>query len=372
MRIALDARIVAQSNTGIARYAIGLSRAWQRVFPEDTWVYVTHRLFDPAEHGLDPSAEILHVPFPNQSLIRPVWETWMLPRAIRGLSPKPDLFFSPLGAVVPGAGIPSVATIHDLAFMRYPEILPARYRIYWNWVISRAARHADRIIAVSDSTVRDISELTEADPRRVVRVYEGLDEGILTEPSGEEIGRLRDRFGLPASFLLFVGTLEPRKNVLFLLDIYEQLMDRGIPLVLAGDWGWLSDPIRRRVAELSPNVLPAGHLSIGDLACLYRMATVFLFPSLYEGFGLPLLEAMATGLPVVAVRSSSVPEVLGDAGILVEAGDRETFVREVGALLDDPRKRQELSAKGLARAKEFSWQGAAIETRDVFQGLLSS
>lgn len=184
------------------------------------------------------------------------------------------------------------------------------------------------------------------------------------------MGRLRDRFGLPASFLLFVGTLEPRKNVLFLLDVYEELMGRGIPLVLAGDRGWLSDAIQRRIAELSPNVLPTGHLSISELACLYRMAAVLLFPSLYEGFGLPLLEAMATGLPVVAVRSSSVPEVVGDAGILVDPGDRATFVREVASLLDDPRKRQALSAKGLRRARDFTWERAATETRQVFQNLL--
>jgi len=192
MRIALDARIIAQSNTGIARYAVGFTRAWQRLCPEDTWIYVTHRSFNPADHDLDPSAEILHLPFPNQSLLRPVWETWMLPRGLKGLHPKPDVFFSPLGSVAPGIGIPSVAVIHDLAFKRYPEILPARYRVYWNWVVSRAARHAERIIAVSDSTVRDILELTEVDPRRVFRVYEGVDEGILAEPSRQEIAQVRD------------------------------------------------------------------------------------------------------------------------------------------------------------------------------------
>lgn len=371
MRIALDARILAGSRSGIARYTVGLLKGWSRRFPDDAWAFVTHRDIPAEELGLSPDIRRLVARFPDATVLRPVWEQLFLPGAVARLEPPPDLFFSPLGALLPGEGLPSVATVHDLAFIRYPHILPARYRIYWRLTVQRAVRHAARIVAVSESTARDLRELLGADPDRIRVVHEGVDDEILAEPTAEQLAAIRERHRLPERFVLFVGTLEPRKNVDFLLDAYEASFRTDASLVLAGGWGWLSDGLRARISAMSKPPVLLGEIPMDVLSCLYRMATVLAFPSRYEGFGLPLVEAMAAGLPIVAVRSSSVPEVVGDAAWLVEPGDTEGFGAAVQTLLAEPDRRAAFSKQGRTRSAGFSWEKAAARTRAVFEEVLT-
>jgi glycosyltransferase involved in cell wall biosynthesis len=368
LRILLDGRILAQSSTGIARYTLGLMQAWCRQFPDDEWLLVTHQDFDPETFGLPPFQRLI-VSFPGQTLVRPIWERFMLRRAVAGLSEPPMAFFSPLGTCLPDVGFPSIATVHDLAFLRFSEVQPLHYRVYWKWVVARAVKHARGIVAVSESTRRDLIELLGADPGKVQLIYEGVDEAIRARPSEGEFRQVSERYGLPDRFLLFVGTIEPRKNVAFLLDVWERLGAGAPPLVLAGGWGWLSGPVRDRIAQMSRAPLVLGHVPPRDLAVLYRKATLFVFASRYEGFGLPLAEAMASGLPVVATRTSSVPEVIGDAGLLIEPGDCDAFVTAVDTLLEDTEKRRELAWKGRERAQRFSWDSAAAETRNFIRFL---
>jgi glycosyltransferase involved in cell wall biosynthesis len=370
MRIALDARIIASSGTGIARYTLGLLKGWSREFPDDEWLFLSHRDVDLAELGLSPDIRCLVVRFPDATLLRPIWEHAVLPGAVRRLNPPPDVFFSPLGAVLPDETVPSVATVHDVAFLRFSKILPLRYRLYWKHTVERAVRAATRIIAVSHSTADDLCDLVKAEEAKIRVVHEGVDDAILTEPPREFAAETREKYELPEKFLLFVGTLEPRKNIDFLLDAYERIPSPRTRLVMAGDWGWLSWGIRDRIASLESKPVLLGSVSMEELSCIYRMATVLVFPSLYEGFGLPLAEAMAVGLPIVALNTSSVPEVAGDAAMLVEAGDVEGFVKAISRLMTDSGVYGEYSERGRKRAKLFTWEKAATETRAVFDEIL--
>lgn len=371
VRIALDARIIASSQSGIARYTLGLLKGWGRTFPEDEWVFATHREINMTDLGLSPEIRRIIIRFPDATLLRPVWEQAFLPSAIRRLSPPPEVFFSPLGAVLSDEAVPSVATIHDVAFLRFPRILPARYRVYWRITVQRAVQHAARIISVSQSTANDLTGMLGVDEERIRVIHEGVDDAILVEPSTDALQKVRKKYKLPERFLLFVGTLEPRKDVDFLLDVHESMPPPKSPLVLAGDWGWLSQHLRARIAEMREPPVLLGSVPMEDLGCIYRLADMLVFPSLYEGFGLPLVEAMAVGLPVVAVTSSSIPEVVGDAAWLVEPGDTEGFAQAIQTFLTSPEQRAEYSKRARERSKLFSWEEAAIATRAVFDELLT-
>jgi glycosyltransferase involved in cell wall biosynthesis len=187
-------------------------------------------------------------------------------------------------------------------------------------------------------------------------------------PATADVAALRTRLGLEGPFFLYVGTLEPRKNLPLLLRAFERLGARaGVHLALAGPRGWLDEPIVAAAARLGERVRLLGPVPPADLAALYAAAEVFVFPSRYEGFGLPPLEAMAAGTPVVAARASCLPEVLGDAALFVEPDDEAGLAEALGQLLDDPALRTELRQRGLARAAGFSWERTAAETLAVYR-----
>jgi glycosyltransferase involved in cell wall biosynthesis len=279
----------------------------------------------------------------------------------------------------------SVITVHDLAFLRWPELLTPPSRAYFNAQIARAVDSADVVVAVSQATKQDLMDLLDVPGEKVRVIYEaaGFDvaprEAEAVEPPGSSIreaesagqapssiARWLDAQGLPRDYVLCVGTFEPRKNLPRLIDAFGEVRGRGYggKLLLAGSPGWLAEPVLAALERHSQYVLtrPLDPR-------LYLGARAFAFPSLYEGFGLPVLEAMACGVPVLTSNVSSLPEIAGDAALLVDPLDASAIADGLWRLLSDSELAAALRQKGRERAAEFSWRRAALETLDVYHSL---
>jgi glycosyltransferase involved in cell wall biosynthesis len=258
---------------------------------------------------------------------------------------------------------PFVVTIHDLSFLHYPQNFPGAKRLYLKVFTRLSVRRARRVIAISDSTRRDVVQQYGLPEERIDRIHYGLDPQFRPLPPGR-VAEFRAAKGLPEQLLLFVGTLEPRKNVARLVEAYARLPRDRPPLYLIGGKGWLYDEIFARVEalHLRDEIRFVGYIPGQELAEWYNAATLFVYPSLYEGFGLPPLEAMACGTPVVTSGISSLPEVVGPAGVTVDPTDVDALAEAVAGVLADAEKRQVMQAAGLAQASGFSWQKAARET----------
>jgi glycosyltransferase involved in cell wall biosynthesis len=290
---------------------------------------------------------------------------WRWPGRVRRSGAQ--LFFGPAGQLpLRGIGCPTVITVHDLAIYIRPEWFPAWQPLSTRLVVPRSISHATAIIAVSENTRADVERVFGISGDRVKVVPEGVSARFRPLPA-EALDDVRRRYSLPDRFLLFVSTLEPRKNLPTLLDAWEGLpRSRRQPLVLAGGWGWRADPIRARVERIRSGLHVIGPVDPGDLPALYNLAGCLVHPAWYEGFGLTPLEAMACGTPVVCSDAASLPEVVGEAALLVAPGDVDGWRQALERVLDDAGLARRLRAAGLARAAEFTWERAANATWEVF------
>jgi glycosyltransferase involved in cell wall biosynthesis len=267
-----------------------------------------------------------------------------------------------------------VLTIHDLIFLLFPEYHLPLNKWFLNSFVPLFIRRADAIIAVSKCTKGDLIRYYSVPSEKIKVIYEGVDARFqpVTEP--DALARVRAIYGLPERFILYVGTIEPRKNLSTLLEAYKLLREEGLEhrLVIVGRKGWLYKGFFQRLRELGleGEVIFPGFVPDGDLPALYSAADLFVFPSLYEGFGLPVLEAMACGTPVIASNSSSLPEVIEDAGIMVDPLDVGALLRAIELILRDERMRREMRARGLEQAAKFSWERAARETLEVYRSVV--
>jgi glycosyltransferase involved in cell wall biosynthesis len=366
LQIALDARLADYTSGGIARYSIELARALAALeLPEGLTVLRSARPQVSGER-LDGVRSVRLFTPPHFR-----WEQLTLP--IELLRLRPDLLHS-TDFIPPGRrNFRSVITVHDLAFLRFPETLTAESRGYYGQ-IWQAVKSADRIIAVSEATRRDLLELVRADERKIEVVAEAASGAFKPIESAAELAAVRRRLGVEREFVLFVGSFEPRKNLVTLLEAIAQLR-RGldIQLVLVGKRGWLYEPIFARMAALGlePHARVIDDLPQRLLPAAYSAAGALALPSLYEGFGLTVLEAMACGCPVVSSDRPALPETVGEAGLQVPADDHQALAEALGRVLTDVGLRTELRRRGLARAQEFSWERAARETASVYRRALA-
>lgn len=265
----------------------------------------------------------------------------------------------------------SVVTIYDLSFRLYPESFKHSKRFYLDLFTRLSARRARRIVVISESTKRDVVRLLGVPPEKVEVVYCGIDETF--RPLAEDqVATFRTRRGLPERFILFVGTIEPRKNVTRLIEAFAALRPcdpATLKLVIGGAKGWFYRDVFARVEELGleGEVMFPGYIHASELPLWYNAAELFVYPSLYEGFGLPPLEAMACGTPVIAANTSSLPEVVGQAGLTVDPLDVEGLAEAMRLVLGDETLRQEMRERGLQRARGFSWTKTAQETVQVYR-----
>jgi glycosyltransferase involved in cell wall biosynthesis len=265
----------------------------------------------------------------------------------------------------------ALVTILDLSFLRFPHLFNRGNRIYLGVAARLAARQARRVLTISEHGRQEIVRLLGVRPDRVTTTYCGVDRRFQPLPAAE-VEDFRQHRQLPARFVLYLGTLEPRKNVPTLLRAYARvrsLMPDSPPLVLAGARGWLYEETIQTIDRLSlrESVLLPGFVPDEEQPRWYNAATVFAYPSLYEGFGLPPLEAMASGTPVVTSNASSLPEVVGSAGLLVNPLDDEALALAIVRLLEDAGERERLRAAGLEQARRFSWPRMAQTTLGCYE-----
>jgi len=302
--------------------------------------------------------------------VRILWEQVVQPRAVRRAGV--DLLHAPAFVGPLLGSCPTVVTVHDLSFVLYPQNFRAGNRLYLRTMTRLSVRRARRLIAVSESTKQDLVHYYHLPPERIDVVPNGVDDRFRPWPEAQ-VAAFRAARGLPERFLLFVGTLEPRKNVAGLIRAYARLPQPRPPLMLVGGKGWLYDEIFALVESLGlgGKVHFVGYVPAEDLPGWYNAAHLFVYPSLYEGFGLPPLEAMACGTPVISSTTSSLPEVVGRAGLLVDPGDIEALAEAMDRLLNDEDLHAALRTAGPERAAAFSWRETARRTALVYRRALS-
>lgn len=268
---------------------------------------------------------------------------------------------------------PTVVTIFDLSFLRFPDSFRRANRTYLRTFTPLSTRRAQRVITISQHTKRDVIRLLGVPAEQVDVIHCGVDPAFRPRPI-EEVQAFRQRRGLPERFILFVGTLEPRKNVRRLVEAYAQIRDLGVRLAIVGGKGWLYEDIFASVERLGlrDEVLFAGYVLAEELPLWYNAADLFVFPSLYEGFGLPPLEAMACGTPVISSNAASLPEVIGEAGLMVAPQDVEGLAADMRRVLTDENLRAQLREQGLRQARKFSWEKAARQTVEVYRRILEA
>ncbi|PYQ88563.1 MAG: glycosyltransferase family 1 protein [Acidobacteria bacterium] len=282
------------------------------------------------------------------------------------------LFHAPHYVLPPLVHCRSVVTIHDCIHLMFPQYLPNRVALaYARTSIRLAARRATRVLTVSESSKRDILRFVDTEPDKIDVIYNAFDDRFGVEPREEDVVRVRERYQLGDEFVLYAGNVKPHKNLERLIQAFNAVRKRGLDhlkLVLIGDEISKYAALRRAVHhhQLHKYVRFLGYLPEETLAVMYRLAAVFVFPSLYEGFGLPPLEAMASGTPVVTSNLSSLPEVVGDAAMLVDPYDPQAIADGMQRVLTDERLRRELRTKGLARARQFSWETSVRRVREIY------
>lgn len=367
MRIGIDGRLVYYHQAGIGQYILNLTEAlalgsdgdefflFQSRKDRTRFVSRTNlklrRLWTPSHHRFERLALAVEF-FPHHL----------------------DLLHSPDFIPPQGLRFPSVITIHDLAFLLYPRILTDDSARYYGQMDS-AWRDANHVIVPSLSTKRDTVRLLGVPEEKITVIYEAANRVFYPLDRAEAREHVQRKYGLERDFILFVGTIEPRKNITTLLQAYRKLLDAyklDVSLVIAGGRGWLSNEVYELANELrlAEKVRFLGGVSSEELAFLYNAARVFAFPSQYEGFGLPPLEAMACRTPVIVSNNSSLPEVVGDAGLLVTPQDVDAWAASLARMLSDEKLWQECAEKGYRRSMTFSWQRAARETLEVYRHIV--
>ncbi len=367
-RIALDCRTVTAPKTGDRTYTLNLMRALAELAGPDAaheyFLYTTEPTTLTQLEPATPGPRFESVVLPS----RPgwAWTPLVFPQDLR----RRGMGLAHVQYIIPPiAPCPVVTTIHDVAFRRYPELFPLKHRLLLNWLIPLAAHHAAAVITGSEATRRDLlefygipAEKVHVTPYAADPIYRPMDRRAAQRA-------VRSRLGVPSPYVLSVGVLQPRKNLPRLVRAYNRAA-RDFPhrLVIVGKEGWAGEELRQAVAQAPAGKEPlfTGYVADADLPALYAGADLFAYPSLYEGFGLPPLEAMACGTPVLTSNVSSLPEVVGEAAVTVDPRDESALVAALRRLLAAPADRERLSAAGVARARLFSWERTARETVEVY------
>jgi glycosyltransferase involved in cell wall biosynthesis len=298
--------------------------------------------------------------------VRVLWEHLAQPWVLRRI--KADLVHGPVFIAPLISTCPTVITIHDLSFIRLPHLFRPGNRLYLTVMTRLSARRARRLIAVSAHTASESVQLLGVPRERIDVVYHGVDPAFRPLPK-DAVETFRRQHGLPDRFVLCVGTLEPRKNHTRLVEAFARIYDGKSKLVLVGGKGWFYDELFAKVEALglSDAVIFPGYVTNEGLPLWYNAATAFAYPSLYEGFGMPILEAQACGTPVLASNVPPLPEAAGDAALMADPYDVEALATNLDRLLTDKSLRSELRERGMAHARQFTWTHTAQETARVYR-----
>jgi glycosyltransferase involved in cell wall biosynthesis len=381
--IYIDVSAAVHRRAGLGRYAESLARALvgrESLGAGRAAGGQPYALFYNRERGIAPLSGLDHLPTRTVALgYKPwrmlVWLGQLADIGFDGLLPQGALFHATEHLLLPLRSVPTVLTVHDLIFRHLPEHHKPLNRRYLNLALPLYCRRATHIIAISECTRRDLMEAYALPPDKVTVIYEAADPRFRPQ-TPDRVDAVRQQYGLPERYILFVGTIEPRKNLTRLLHGFEALHREDLcdALVVVGKRGWLFGDFFAEL-ERSPvrdAVLLPGYVPDEALPAIYAAARALAFPSLYEGFGLPVLEAMACGTPVACSGTSSLPEVAGDAAVYFDPTSQGSIVETLRQLLSDPDLRGELVRRGLEQAARFSWGRVAAETKAVYGAVMGA
>ncbi len=363
MRIAFDATTLHPPQTGVGYYTENLLNGLLEAAPEHEWVLLSHRPLESRWATLSQP-----VPVDGYLSVRNLWLQWKAPRLLARLGP--DLAHFTNSLIPWRTATPCVVTVHDMTLALFAHWHPWRRRLTLPLVID-SMKKAHRVITVSQTSRRDIVREARISADKVVVIPAAPGPEFRRIEHARELERVQRRYQLPERFVLFVGTIEPRKNLARLVDVFLSLpaeLQNDFPLLIAGAPGWGEARLRRALARgtWSPEVRWLGYVPREDLPLLLNRAELFVFPSLYEGFGLPVVEAMACGAPVITSDTSSLKELFSEAALLVDPHDSQELRRALTKALESGDLRQELRAKSQIRAADFSWAEAARRTLEVY------
>ena len=375
-KILLDATPLLKDLSGVGNVTYQYAKELQKLYSNITFYYAWFYSKQLRERPLGQYEKAVNLA--KKYLPRPYILTHSLKTLIYNytlLSQKPDIFIQPnyisFASII---DVPTITFIHDLSHIRYREYHPKERVEYFDRYLQKNIEKSAKIITISEFTKKELIDLGLCDEQKIEVIYNGVDEKF--RPIGKsEFAKIASRFDIGyKSYFLFVGTLEPRKNLSTLLQSYLLYLEKSqnpLPLVLAGGIGWRSeyfDDILQKALD-SGYVKRLGYVVEEELIALYGGARAFIFPSLYEGFGLPPLEAMACATPVIASNSSSIPEVVGDAGLLIDPLDVDAFCQALLQIEIDDESCKMLSQKGLQRAKKFNWKNSAKSLQKVIESI---
>ena len=366
MRIVFDGTTLTPGRTGVGYYTEHLLQHLARevVATGDEIVVVSNKPID-TQAPLPPHVRV------HDGHRFPIRIGWMQLRAARALDAlKPDVAHFTNGMIPIGAPSPTVVTVHDMSLRLYPGCHPVRRLLLNRPLLHVAIRQASSIVTVSNSARRDLLRLHGVAPDRVSVVHEAASSVFRPINDRDRLDDMRARYNLPRRFMLYVGTIEPRKNLARLMEAFAAARRGGIPhhLVCVGPYGWSSRDLSGRIARLGIQdaVHFTGYVPFDHLPSIYNLGEFFAFPSLYEGFGLPVVEAMACGIPVLTSSTSSLGEIAGDAAVTIDPTDTAAMTAAIVALATDAELRRDRSERGLQRARSFSWEQTARQMLAVY------
>jgi len=371
MRVAINTLAMGHKLYGVGNYIKHLVASLSKLDAQNEYLLFASR--ENAHHLQDLGGNFRIQYGPGSRSLRLPWEQTILPLRLK--RERIDLYHGPTFVTPLLKTSRQVVSIHDMTFHLTPERHSLHKRIYFRAMIPKAIRRSDAIIAVSESTKRDLLRLLEIEEEsKISLVPLGVDSRFYPRTDEAELAGVRKKYGLPPKFILFVGMIEPRKNLRTLVEAYESAgLANDFELVVAGSLGWNYEALLRQIARspVGHRIRMPGYVADADLPALYSLATVFVYPSLYEGFGLPVLEAMACGVPVITSDISSLPEVAADAGVLFDPSSSQALASVLQRVLGSGELRQLLSERGRQRARLFTWELTAQKTLAAYAGTVA-
>ncbi|MCP4358899.1 MAG: glycosyltransferase family 4 protein [Chloroflexi bacterium] len=374
MKIGIDVTAAVTQGGGIGRYTRELISALTAVDTQNDYHFFAAKnpVASPVPNPIPQAENVqLHTAPVDERWLYRLWYRLRLPLPVQWMTGSLDLFHSPDFVLPPvSEHIPTLLTVHDLSFVHYPDTFPEKLVTYLNRVVPWSINRATHVLADSQATKDDLTAVWQVPVDKITVLYSGVHERFQPVTDGDWLTAVRQKYKIgPAPYILAVGTVQPRKNYQALIRAFQPVAQtHPHNLIITGGKGWLYDEMMAEVGRqgLDGRVRFTGFVDDADLPTLYSDAALFVFPSLYEGFGLPLLEAMACGVPIITSNSSSLPEVAGDAAVQLSPHDEAGWTAAVQTLLTDSNQRIQLVAAGFRQARRFSWQQSARQLGQIY------
>lgn len=370
MRIGFDGTPLLGQRSGVGNYTANLLAAILQENPDWEFLLYSNREFDALEESLSD----LYPVYSPISTRRMLWMHFLLPGIIRKTQPRLCHFPNAMAPI--SLSKPFILTIHDASLFLHRHFHPMARLLSIRLTLPYLAHRASAIITVSNHARDDLIRIMNLKPEKVFVTHEAASEQFRPVTDNETLEHLRHKYHLPESYILYVGTLESRKNLVRLVRAFSELHKKGFShqLVVVGATGWKASNIFREIEDLSleDKIIMPGYIPKPDLPGILSMSELFVFPSLFEGFGLPPLEAMSCGTPVIASNRSSMPEICGDAAHYIDPEDEQSIIAGMAEILGDKEYHQEMRRRGLERARQFSWRKTARETSEIYRWVLNN